>query len=99
MSVMTKGKVGDVDELKDIAKRVRLNILHMLTKAGSGHTGGSLSAVDVAVAIYFSKMNFNPKDPFWKDRDRFILSKGHAAPLLYAIRAGAGDFPSVVLHH
>jgi transketolase len=65
----------------------------MLTKAGSGHTGGSLSAVDVAVAIYFSKMKFDPRNPKWKERDRFILSKGHAAPLLYAIMAEAGYFP------
>jgi transketolase len=93
MSVMTKGKVTDVEELKKIAKSVRIRILHMLTTAGSGHTGGSLSAADVAVAIYFSKMKFNPKDPSWKDRDRFILSKGHAAPLQYSIMAEAGYFP------
>ena len=93
MSVMTKGKVTDLEELKKIAKSVRVRILHMLTTAGSGHTGGSLSAADVAVAIYFSKMNFNPKDPAWKDRDRFILSKGHAAPLQYSIMAEAGYFP------
>lgn len=97
MSVTAKGKTTDVAELMNIAKEVRLKILHMLTKAGSGHTGGSLSAVDAAVAIYFSKMNFNPKKPFWKDRDRFILSKGHAAPLLYAIMAEAGYFPADVL--
>jgi len=97
MSVTAKGKTTDVAELMNIAKEVRLKILHMLTKAGSGHTGGSLSAVDAAVAIYFSKMNFNPKEPFWKDRDRFILSKGHAAPLLYAIMAEAGYFPADVL--
>jgi transketolase len=72
---------------------VRIRILRMLTTAGSGHTGGSLSAVDVAVAIYFSKMNFNPRDPHWDGRDRFILSKGHAAPLLYVIMAEAGYFP------
>ncbi|KPK30511.1 MAG: transketolase [Nitrospira bacterium SG8_35_1] len=90
---MTKGKVTDVEELKKIAKSVRIRILHMLTTAGSGHTGGSLSAADVAVAIYFSKMKFNPKDPSWKDRDRFILSKGHAAPLQYSIMAEAGYFP------
>ncbi|UCE72774.1 MAG: transketolase [Nitrospiraceae bacterium] len=83
----------DVEELKKIAKSVRIRILHMLTTAGSGHTGGSLSAADVAVAIYFSKMKFNPKDPSWKDRDRFILSKGHAAPLQYSIMAEAGYFP------
>lgn len=93
MSMPIAGKITDVEELKQVAKRVRLTILHMLTQAGSGHTGGSLSAVDVAVAIYFSKMRFNPKDPLWKERDRFILSKGHAAPLLYAIMAKAGYFP------
>lgn len=65
----------------------------MLTKSGSGHTGGSLSAVDIAVAVYFSKMKFRADDPAWKERDRFILSKGHAAPLLYAIMAEAGYFP------
>ncbi|RJQ43143.1 MAG: transketolase [Nitrospiraceae bacterium] len=87
----------DVSELRKVAKNVRIRILHMLTMAGSGHTGGSLSAADVAVAIYFSKMNFNPKEPFWKGRDRFILSKGHAAPLLYALMAEAGYFPEDVL--
>lgn len=69
----------------------------MLHRAGSGHTGGSLSAADIAVAIYFSKMNYNPKDPFWRERDRFILSKGHAAPLLYAIMAEAGYFSADML--
>ncbi|RJQ23024.1 MAG: transketolase [Nitrospiraceae bacterium] len=93
MTEATKGKITDVRELKDVARRVRIHILRMLTTAGSGHTGGSLSAADVAVAIYFSKMKFDPKDPFLKDRDRFILSKGHAAPLLYAIMAEAGYFP------
>jgi len=97
MSVLTKGKITDVSELRKVAKNVRIRILHMLTMAGSGHTGGSLSAADVAVAIYFSKMNFNPKEPFWKGRDRFILSKGHAAPLLYALMAEAGYFPEDVL--
>ncbi|NOZ68626.1 MAG: transketolase [Deferribacteres bacterium] len=89
---MTEGKITDINELKKIAKNVRINILHMLTLAGSGHTGGSLSAVDVAVAIYFSRMKFNPADPSWEERDRFVLSKGHAAPLIYAIMAEAGYF-------
>ncbi len=93
MSVTKTGKIKNVQDLKNIAKKIRVNILHMLTKAGSGHTGGSLSAVDIAVAIYFSKMNFDPKNPKWKGRDMFILSKGHAAPLLYAIMAEAGYFP------
>ncbi len=89
---MTEGKITDINELKKIAKNVRINILHMLTLAGSGHTGGSLSAVDVAVAIYFSRMKFNPADPSWEERDRFVLSKGHAAPLIYAVMAEAGYF-------
>jgi transketolase len=93
MTSGTKGNVTDIKELKNIVKSVRLKILHMLTNAGSGHTGGSLSAADVAVAIYFSKMKFRADDPSWKERDRFILSKGHAAPLLYAIMAEAGYFP------
>lgn len=97
MNVITKGKITDVQELKNIAKKIRISVLHMLTQANSGHTGGSLSAADVAVAIYFSKMKFNPHDPKWKDRDRFILSKGHAAPLLYAIMAEAGYFPMETL--
>jgi transketolase len=89
----TAGKITEISELKNIAKKIRISILHMLTQAGSGHTGGSLSAVDIAVAVYFSKMNFKADDPAWKERDRFILSKGHAAPLLYAIMAEAGYFP------
>ncbi|MEN8263504.1 MAG: transketolase [Nitrospirota bacterium] len=83
----------DVEELKQITKNIRVNILHMLTQAGSGHTGGSLSAADISVAIYFSKMSFDPKNPSWEDRDRFIMSKGHAAPLVYSIMAEAGYFP------
>jgi len=93
MTVSAKSRITDIQELNTIAKNVRLTILHMLNQAGSGHTGGSLSAADVAVAIYFSKMRFNPADPRWKERDRFILSKGHAAPLLYALMAEAGYFP------
>ncbi|MDO9027682.1 MAG: transketolase [Candidatus Roizmanbacteria bacterium] len=83
----------DIKTLENIAREIRTYILKMLAEASSGHTGGSLSAADIAVGIYFSKMNFNPANPRWKDRDRFILSKGHAAPLLYAILAKAGYFP------
>jgi transketolase len=93
MSTTVKGKITDVGELKSISKRIRIKILHMLTKAGSGHTGGSLSAADIATAIYFSKMKFDPENPKWEERDRFIMSKGHAAPLIYAIMAAAGYFP------
>jgi transketolase len=93
MSTATKGKIIDVEQLKEISKRIRINILHMLTLSGSGHTGGSLSATDIATAIYFSKMKFDPANPKWDERDRFIMSKGHAAPLIYALMAEAGYFP------
>ncbi len=83
------------DQLKtltDKARRVRIDILKMLTESGSGHTGGSLSAADIATALYFYKMKYDPKKPDWKGRDYFVLSKGHAAPLLYAVLVHAGFF-------
>lgn len=92
------GQITDVNKLNNIAREVRIDILKMLTTAGSGHTGGSLSAADIAVAIYFSKMRFNPQDHLWDKRDRFIMSKGHAAPLLYAILAKAGYFSKDILN-
>jgi transketolase len=87
----------DIPFLKKQAKLVRVEILKMLTLAGSGHTGGSLSAADIVTALYFSKMRHKPDDPGWKERDRFILSKGHAAPLLYAVLAMAGYFDKTAL--
>src|SRR4030067_2573914 len=82
----------DVTFLKKQAKLVRIEILKMLALAGSGHTGGSLSAADIVTVLYFSKMRYRPDEPNWKERDRFILSKGHAAPLLYAVLAMTGYF-------
>lgn len=82
----------DINFLIQKSKTLRIEILKMLTDAGSGHTGGSLSAADIVTALYFYKMKHNPKDPKWKERDRFILSKGHAAPLLYAALALSGYF-------
>jgi transketolase len=87
----------DIPFLKKQAKLVRVEILKMLTLAGSGHTGGSLSAADIVTALYFSKMRHKPDDPVWRERDRFILSKGHAAPLLYAVLAMAGYFDKTAL--
>jgi transketolase len=87
----------DIPFLKRQAKLVRVEILKMLTMAGSGHTGGSLSAADIVTALYFSKMRHKPDDPGWRERDRFILSKGHAAPLLYAVLAMAGYFDKTAL--
>jgi len=77
-------------ELQDIAKRVRREIIEMIGAAKSGHPGGSLSAVEILVELYFDFMKIDPKNPTWAERDRFILSKGHAAPVLYAVMAEAG---------
>jgi len=82
-------------ELKTIAKKVRRDIITSTTTAGSGHPTSSLSGVEVAVALYFGGfLRYDPKNPHWPQRDRFILSKGHAAPLLYAVLAEAGYFPT-----
>ena len=67
-----------------MAKRVRREIVEMIGAAKSGHPGGSLSAVEMVVELFFDQMRIDPANPKWKDRDRFILSKGHAAPVLYA---------------
>jgi transketolase len=80
-------------EMKAIAKRLRRHIITMTGKAGSGHPGGSLSAVEILTTLYFRVLRHKPLDPQWPDRDRFILSKGHAAPLLYATLAECGYFP------
>src|SRR5467141_1603744 len=86
-------KTSDVAELQAIAKQVRRDIVEMITHAKSGHPGGSLSATEIVVTLFFDVMNHDVKNPKWPDRDRFILSKGHAAPVLYAAMAEAGYFP------
>ena len=86
-----------IDEMRIIAKKLRRNIVTMIGKAGSGHPGGSLSAVEILTALYFNVMRHQPANPCWPDRDRFILSKGHAAPLLYSVLAECGYFPSAEL--
>ena len=78
--------------LKEKSITLRCDILRMLCAAGSGHSGGSLSAIDILNVLYNRIMNHNPKNPYWSLRDRFILSKGHAAPALYAILADCGYF-------
>jgi Transketolase, N-terminal subunit len=80
-------------ELNDSANKVRRHIVEMITEANSGHPGGSLSAADIITALYFKIMNIKPEDPHWEDRDRFVLSKGHAAPALYSVLAERGYFP------
>lgn len=80
-------------ELQTIAKRVRREVIEMIGAAKSGHPGGSLSAVEIVVELFFNHMRIDPKNPTWPDRDRFILSKGHAAPVLYAAMAESGYTP------
>src|SRR5580658_9429503 len=79
-----------IEELQAIALKIRREIIVMIGAAGSGHPGGSLSAVELLVELYFNHMHIDPKNPTLLDRDRFILSKGHAAPVLYAVMAEAG---------
>lgn len=86
--------------IKDLEAKTRLfrrEILEMTFKAGSGHPGGSLSAVDIITVLYYHQMRVDPKNPKWADRDRFVLSKGHVCPALYAILAEIGFFPKEAL--
>lgn len=83
----------DFNKLKEVATTIRKDIITMLTESASGHPGGSLSAADIVTALYFGEMNIDPKNPKMENRDRFVLSKGHAAPVLYAALAEKGYFP------
>ena len=80
----------NVKELQAVSKTIRRHIIEMTGAAKSGHPGGSLSAVEIVVALYFDALRHDPSNPNWPDRDRFILSKGHAAPVLYAVLAECG---------
>jgi transketolase len=79
--------------LENKAREIRIHIIKMTAAAGSGHPGGSLSAADIVTVLYFHLLRIDPQRPSWPDRDRFVLSKGHAAPLLYAALAERGFFP------
>ena len=89
--------IEDIDELRAKAYQVRKHVLKMTTAAGSGHPGGSMSATDILVCLYFNVMKHDPGKPDWPDRDRFVLSKGHAAPALYAVLAECGYFSKKLL--
>lgn len=86
-------KTKDPAELAEIAKRMRRTTIEMITEAKSGHPGGSLSATEILVTLYFDVMRHDPANPKWADRDRFILSKGHCCPILYAVMAECGYAP------
>jgi len=97
-------RIGEIDRLALIATKVRKNAIEYITKSGSGHPGGSASIADILTVLYFGKtydpetslweniMRYDPQDPLWMNRDRFVLSKGHAAPGFYAVLAEAGFF-------
>lgn len=83
----------EIKDLKRKSNEARRWILKMLTEAGSGHPGGSLSAIDIVTTLFFREMNVDEKNPLWENRDRFVISKGHAVPALYAVLGMKGYFP------
>lgn len=85
--------VHDAAGLAALAKSMRREVIEMITEAGSGHPGGSLSATEIVVTLFFDVMHHDPSNPKWPDRDRFILSKGHCCPILYAVMAECGYCP------
>lgn len=87
----------NLEMLQEKAKDIRIDIIRQIHSSGSGHPGGSLSAADIITYLYFSEMNIDPADPEKAGRDRFVLSKGHAAPALYAALAEKGYFPKETL--
>src|SRR5699024_6888431 len=85
--------------LEEIACQIRVHIINMLEKSKSGHPGGSLSSAEILTSLYFKEIDIDQKRPKWEDRDRFVLSKGHAAPVLYAALAEKGFFPKEELNN
>ena len=83
----------ELNWLKETAREIRISIVKMIFEASSGHPGGSLSITDILAYLFFKEMNIDPNDPDKPDRDRFVLSKGHAAPVLYAALSKRGYFP------
>src|SRR3989338_3773625 len=91
---MTSSETSELPKkLGLIAQELRILALKMITEAKSGHPGGSLSAADIMAALFFHHLSHDPKNPLWENRDRFVLSKGHGCPILYAVMAKSGYFP------
>src|ERR1700683_4504513 len=86
-------KISNAAELAAMAKQMRREVIEMITDAKSGHPGGSLSATEIVVTLFFDVLRHDPSNPKWPDRDRFILSKGHCCPILYAVMAECGYCP------
>ncbi|MEW5894825.1 MAG: transketolase [Candidatus Omnitrophota bacterium] len=83
----------DINRLRETASQIRKDIINMVSRAACGHPGGSLSAVEILIALYDYKMRYRSHDPEWEDRDRLIVSKGHASAVVYAVLAHYGFFP------
>ena len=92
MATRTTDQQDLIERLEGIARELRIVDVEMLTEAGSGHPGGTLSAADMVAALFFHKLNLRPEEPAWPDRDRFVLSKGHCIPIVYAAMAKLGYF-------
>jgi len=90
---MNQLTMEEIKFLNEKAKNIRIDILKSITKANSGHTGGSLSIADLLTLLFFHEMNINPANPKMENRDRLVISKGHGAPALYAALAEKGYFP------
>lgn len=90
--MVTATTLASVD-MKALTRELRVDIIRMIEAAGSGHPGGSLSVIDLLSVLYFKSLRHRPSEPLWPDRDRLVLSKGHACPALYAVMAKAGYFP------
>ena len=97
MEIKKRGE--DIMNLEETACQIRKDIINMLEESQSGHPGGSLSLAEIMSVLYFKEMNIDPSNPKWEDRDRFVLSKGHAAPVLYAALAERGFFPREELNN
>lgn len=85
MEGRAEGMDMSIPELEELANVCRKHIVKMIHKAGAGHPGGSLSAIDIIAGLYGTRLRFNVDDPDWEDRDRFVMSKGHASPAVYSI--------------
>jgi transketolase len=84
----------EIARLRATARRMREHVIRMVTAAGSGHPGGSLSAAEIVATLFFRTLRRKPGDPIWPERDRFVISKGHGVPILYAALAEAGELPA-----
>ena len=89
----TPTRSEEVARLKPIVRKMREHVIRMITAAGSGHPGGSLSAAEIVATLFFHTLRRRPGDPTWADRDRFVISKGHGVPIVYAALAEAGELP------